>query len=266
MKDILVSLFLVGSVVAGASETAGVTNFMEGENPLGATVRSFVPSRPSFGSAAPANSPSGAPVSSMYIAHTDGTGVRVRTECSPDAPGSGAIPEGATVQLVRVGGAECPGWALVSADGSESWVRMTYLNAANPAKQASNGSSAGAGKGAAASSDGANNAANPGRAQGQGASSNGKATLPAGGPSTGDGRANAPTAVPNLGVTKGLATGQGWGQGVGGGQDHPSSALPSAAGSGQGWGQGVGDGQDHQSSGLPAPGASGDSSAAAKPK
>ncbi|MSP21808.1 MAG: hypothetical protein EXR66_02110 [Dehalococcoidia bacterium] len=63
----------------------------------------------------------------MRIVNTEGTGVRARTECSLDAPGSWNIPEGATVSIVRIGVAECPGWAMVSAGAVESWVRMTYL-------------------------------------------------------------------------------------------------------------------------------------------
>jgi hypothetical protein len=269
MRDILISLLLVGSVGAGASETAGMTNFMQGENPLGAIVRSITASEATTGPSS---------VSAMYVAQTDGTGVRARAECSPDALDSGAaIAEGASVQVVRVGAAECPGWALVSAGGTEAWVRMTYLNAANPVKPNANvaRTSSGAGSG-----HGRGNVVTATSNTLPAASSNAALKASTSSKGSSGGALNVPTALPSLGIDTGIGAGLGWGQGIGGGQDH-LSALPAPGnsggspananaatpvGNGQGWGQGVGGGQDHQSSGLAAPGNSGGSSASDKPK
>ena len=239
VKDIIVSLFLVSSVVAGASETAGVTNFMEGENPVAAAVRSVTASDAPFAAVAPVGRPSGASVSSMFIAQTDGTGVRARTACAPDAPGAGSIAEGAAVSVVRVGGAECPGWALVASGGEESWVRMTYLNAANPAKQGGSASTASKGGGAAGASKGnafGSSGFGGGNASGgAGVSGGGDGAGGAGAPGSGNASGGAgissgvdsPSSIPNLTITKGIGNGQGWGQGIGGGQDRLTSTLPS---------------------------------------
>jgi hypothetical protein len=241
MKDILVSLFLVSSVVAGASETAGVTNFMQGGNPLQDVVRSLTSADAQLASVAPARA-----AQAMQVAFTDGTGVRPRTACVADAPDAGAITEGTSVQVIRVGGAECPGWALVSAGGVESWVRMTYLKTGNAGTQQVASAGGAAAKGAVAK-----------RAPVTQSSSQG---------SQGDVQI-VPTAFAGEGLVKGLGNGQGWGQGVGGGKNHQTSgqlppgnatdagaASASNGGNAQGWGQGAGGGQDHLSSGQPAPG------------
>jgi hypothetical protein len=256
MKDILVSLFLVSSVVAGASETAGVTNFMQGENPVEAAVRAFTSSDAPFASVAPVNASGARSSQTMFVAYTDGSGVRSRSACSADASGAGSIAEGTSVQVVRVGGAECPGWALVSAGGTESWVRMTYLNASNPANPGSRSAGFVSNKGGVASQ---------GSGTGTGAPNGG---IGGGGPvqSQSGGVANAPLTIPNLGIA-GISNGQGWTQVLDGGQapqsiqPNQSSAPPApgspapagsvTTGNGQGWGQGVGGGQDHLSSGLP---------------
>ena len=67
-----------------------------------------------------------------YIAHTNGTGVRARPECLDAVLGATGVAEGAAVELVRVGGGECPGWALVRSGGTDFWVRMAYLDASPP--------------------------------------------------------------------------------------------------------------------------------------
>lgn len=67
-----------------------------------------------------------------YVAHTGGMGVRVRSHCSDDAPGSGGWPEGARV-FAQVAKSDCPGWVQAESEsGQLSWVRVDYLSAVPP--------------------------------------------------------------------------------------------------------------------------------------
>lgn len=157
MRDLILSLLIGTTVIFGATETAGLTHFLEGEDPSSAVRRAVqdisVPGLPSLPEIsvpdprlllptsaviAPSPTPSaaapGSPadVKSMFIARTNGAGVRARPTCADAALGSTGVAEGAAVEFVRAGGDECPGWGLVRSGGLEFWVRMIYLDSAPP--------------------------------------------------------------------------------------------------------------------------------------
>lgn len=139
MKDLIISLIFVGTFTVGATEMTGYTHYFAGDNPMkGAveTVAQGVEDAKSLRLSLPGgdNSSSIVAVSPvrlqvMYIAHTDGSGVRVREGCYQEAAGSGTLAEGTAVELVLSNSPDCGEWALVRAGAVQSWVRVQYLDA-----------------------------------------------------------------------------------------------------------------------------------------
>ncbi len=66
-----------------------------------------------------------------YVAGTDGTGVRVRSDCKDDAAGTGGLGEGTRV-TVEAGRQDCAGWLQVRSPDGTSWVKEQYLSASTP--------------------------------------------------------------------------------------------------------------------------------------
>ncbi|MHB1007196.1 MAG: SH3 domain-containing protein [Chloroflexota bacterium] len=61
----------------------------------------------------------------------DGEGVRIRSECSTEAAGVGAWPDGTAVGL-DLGRDDCEGWYRVVAGTQYGWVRAEYLSETPP--------------------------------------------------------------------------------------------------------------------------------------
>lgn len=85
-----------------------------------------------------------------FIAHTEGRGVGLRTECRDDAVTQGMLAEAAEVIVDAAGSGPCAGWSRVHNGPVVSWVRNGYLAESPPsaATGASPGASAGASAGA----------------------------------------------------------------------------------------------------------------------
>lgn len=158
MRDLVLSLLIGTTIIVGATETVGLTKFLEGQDPSSAVRRAvhdmgvpdlpampdismpdprsfFPPSVAASPSPTPAGDSVGAPlpdVKTMYIARTNGAGVRARPTCADANVGQTGVAEGAAVEFIRAGGGDCPGWGLVRSGGLEFWVRMAYLDASPP--------------------------------------------------------------------------------------------------------------------------------------
>jgi hypothetical protein len=149
MRDMLLSFTIGSAILLCATELVGITHFVTGRDPA-AAVRNSVPSMPSMPSVSNPKKPTQHPntpppptptphphppappdtTRTMFIAHTSGSGVRMRTACTDGAASNGAVTEGAAVAVIRPGAGECAGWSLVTASGVEFWVRTEYLHAA----------------------------------------------------------------------------------------------------------------------------------------
>lgn len=157
MRDLVLSLLIGTTVIFGATETVGITHFLEGQDPSSAVRRAVhdmgVPALPTLpeisipdprgllptSGAAPSPTAQATAagqavsnVKTMFIAHTNGAGVRARPSCADAVLGPTGVAEGAAVEFIRAGGGECPGWGLVRSGDLEFWVRMAYLDGSAP--------------------------------------------------------------------------------------------------------------------------------------
>lgn len=71
--------------------------------------------------------------SRRFIAHTEGRGVRLRTECRDEAVTQGTLAERFEVIVDAVGSGACAGWSRVHSGSIVSWVRDRYLVDSLPA-------------------------------------------------------------------------------------------------------------------------------------
>lgn len=89
-----------------------------------------------------------------FVAATGGVGVSHRSACDDGARIDGSWPEGAELEVVLAGDANCAEWTLMTDGDITSWVRNRYLSETQPAVRSAGGgaSSGSTGSGSSSSS------------------------------------------------------------------------------------------------------------------